>query len=162
MVHMVDGEGMDAGLPALSSTGRDVFFYGEPAGAAAGFAGAACECIARGGACDATRAVVSYRCLVVLPDHMHYVWTLPPGDDDYSNRWKAIKIRFVQALPRTERRSKVRIGKGERGIWQRRFWEHAIRDETDYVRHIDYVHWNPAKHGYVQRVTDWPYSSFHR
>jgi putative transposase len=99
---------------------------------------------------------------VVLPDHMHCVWTLPPGDDDYSNRWKAIKIRFVQALPRTERRSKVRIGKGERGIWQRRFWEHTIRDETDYARHIDYVHWNPAKHGYVQRVTDWPYSSFHR
>ena len=68
---------------------------------------------------------------VVLPDHMHCTWTSPPGDDDYSNRWKAIKIRFVQALPRIERRSKVRIAKGERGIWQRRFWEHTIRDETD-------------------------------
>lgn len=78
---------------------------------------------------------------------MHCVWTLPPGDDDFSNRWKAIKIRFVQALPRTERRSKVRIEKGERGVWQRRFWEHVIRDEVDYARHVDYVHWNPIKHG---------------
>lgn len=69
------------------------------------------------------------------------------GDDDFSNRWRAIKIRFVQALPRTERRSKVRIAKGERGVWQRRFWEHVIRDEADYARHVDYVHWNPMKHG---------------
>jgi putative transposase len=97
----------------------------------------------------------------VLPDHMHTVWTLPPGDDDYSNRWKAIKIRFVQKLPRTERRSKVRIAKGERGIWQRRFWEHTILDDHDYRQHIDYVHWNPMKHGLVQKIADWPYSSFH-
>lgn len=99
---------------------------------------------------------------VVLPDHMHCVWTLPPGDDDFSNRWKAIKIRFVQKTPAIERRSKVRTNKGERGIWQRRFWEHAIRDERDYANHIDYVHVNPLKHGYVTRVKDWPYSSFHR
>ncbi len=99
---------------------------------------------------------------VVLPDHMHCVWTLPPGDDDFSNRWKAIKIRFVQALPRTERRSKVRMAKGERGVWQRRFWEHVIRDEADYARHVDYVHWNPMKHGLVRRLVDWPHSSFHR
>ena len=71
-------------------------------------------------------------------------------------------IRFVRALPRTERRSKVRVAKGERGIWQRRFWEHTIRNETDYARHVDYVHWNPVKHGLVQQVVDWPYSSFHR
>jgi hypothetical protein len=83
------------------------------------------------------------------------VWTLPPGDDDFSNRWKAIKIRFVQAIPRTERRSKVRVAKGERAIWQRRFWEHAIRDETDYTKHIDYVHWNQMKHGLVRKVADW-------
>ena len=99
---------------------------------------------------------------VVLPDHMHTVWTLPPGDDDYSNRWKAIKIRFVQKLPRTERRSKVRIVKGERAIWQRRFWEYTIRDDDDYRHHIDYVHWNPLKHGLVQQAIDWPYSSLHR
>lgn len=99
---------------------------------------------------------------VVLPDHMHAVWTLPPGDDDFSNRWKSIKIRFVQKLPRTERRAKVRVDKGERGVWQRRFWEHVIRDDNDYARHIDYAHWNPMKHGLVNKVADWPYSSFHR
>ena len=99
---------------------------------------------------------------VVLPDHLHCVWTLPPGDDDFSTRWKIIKIRFVQALPRTESRSHVRIAKGERGIWQRRFWEHAIRDDNDYARHVDYCHGNPVKHGLVGRVNDWPYSSFHR
>ena len=99
---------------------------------------------------------------VVLPEHLHCVWTLPAGDDDYSNRWKAIKIRFVRAVPPTERRSKVRIAKGERGIWQRRFWEHTIRDDLDYARHVDSVHWNPMKHGLVRRVADWPYSSFHR
>lgn len=91
---------------------------------------------------------------VVLPDHMHCVWSLQPGDDAFSNRWKVIKIRFVQKIPRTERRSKVRMAKGERGIWQRRFWEHAIRDEADYALHVDYEHWNPVKHGLVKRVTD--------
>ncbi|MFH0343933.1 MAG: transposase [Chromatiales bacterium] len=99
---------------------------------------------------------------VVLPDHLHCVWTLPPGDEDFSNRWKAIKIRFVQALPRSERRSEVRMAKGERGVWQRRFWEHAIRNETDYARHIDYVHYNPVKHGLVKCVKEWPHSTFHR
>ncbi len=99
---------------------------------------------------------------VVLPDHMHCVWTLPLGDDDFSNRWKAIKIRFVRAIPTTERRSKVRIAKGERGVWQRRFWEHVIRNDYDYANHIDYCHWNPLKHGLVQRLADWPYSSFHQ
>ena len=99
---------------------------------------------------------------VVLPDHMHTVWTLPPGDDDFSNRWKSIKIRFVQKLPCTERRSSVRIAKGERGIWQRRFWEHAISNENDYMRHVDYVHWNPMKHDLVKQLKGWPYSNFHR
>jgi putative transposase len=99
---------------------------------------------------------------VVLPNHLHCVWTLPPGDNDFSNRWKGIKIRFVQSLPPTEQRSHIRIAKGERGIWQRRFWEHAIRDEEDYGRHVDYVHWNPVKHGLVNCVADWPYSTFHR
>jgi putative transposase len=99
---------------------------------------------------------------VVLPDHMHCVWTLPPGDDDFSNRWKAIKIRFAQSLPRTERRSNTRVSRGERGIWQRRFWEHVIRNDIDYTRHVDYIHWNPVKHGLVAGVADWPYSTFHR
>jgi putative transposase len=99
---------------------------------------------------------------VVLPDHLHAVWTLPPGDDDFTNRWRLIKQSFCKGLPPTERRSKVRIARGERGIWQRRFWEHAIRDEEDYVAHVDYCHINPVKHGYVQRVADWPHSTFHR
>ena len=99
---------------------------------------------------------------VVLPDHLHCIWTLPPGDDDFSNRWKAIKIRFVRTLPRSERRSMVRVAKGERGVWQRRFWEHFIRSDADYEAHMDYCHVNPLKHGHVQRVVDWPYSTFHQ
>ena len=99
---------------------------------------------------------------VVLPDHTHCIWTLPPGDDNYSARWKAIKIAFAKALPKTERLSAVRERKGERGIWQRRFWEHTIRDDSDYAAHVDYVHINPFKHGLVEQVCDWPYSSFHR
>ena len=99
---------------------------------------------------------------VVLPDHMHCIITLPEGDDDFSNRVKAMKIRFVRAIPATERRSRTRIAKGERGIWQRRFWEHAIRSDTDYAKHMDYVHFNPVRHGYVAAVRDWPYSTFHR
>ena len=98
---------------------------------------------------------------VVLPDHMHAVWTLPPGDGDYSGRWRAIKIAFTKALPATEFRSATRLARGERGIWQRRFWEHTIRDETDYAAHVDYVHINPVKHGLVSCLADWPYSSFH-
>ncbi len=99
---------------------------------------------------------------VVLPDHMHCIITLPPGDDDCSNRIKAIKIRFVRAMPPHERRSAVRVTKGERGIWQRRFWEHVVRDDEDYARHIDYIHYNPVKHGCASAVVAWPYSTFHR
>ncbi|MES2049859.1 MAG: transposase [Pseudomonadota bacterium] len=99
---------------------------------------------------------------VILPEHMHCIWTLPLGDTDYSARWKAIKIAFAKSLPNTEPLSKVRERKVERGIWQRRFWEHTIRDEQDYAAHVDYVHINPLKHGLVQQVKAWPYSSFHR
>jgi REP-associated tyrosine transposase len=99
---------------------------------------------------------------VVLPDHIHAVWTLPPGDADFSLRWRLIKSRFAQDIPKQEYRSDVRIARGERGIWQRRFWEHLIRDEADYARHIEYCCINPVKHGLVMRVRDWPHSSFHR
>jgi putative transposase len=99
---------------------------------------------------------------VVLPDHMHCVWTMPDGDSDYSTRWKNIKAAFSRALPTTEYRDTVRTRTGARGIWQRRFWEHTIRDEADYAAHLDYVHLNPYKHGMVAQVRDWPYSSFHR
>ncbi|BBL69448.1 REP-associated tyrosine transposase [Methylogaea oryzae] len=99
---------------------------------------------------------------VVLPEHLHCVWTLPPGDVDNANRWRIIKQQFSKALPVTERRSAVRIARGERGIWQRRFWDHVIRDDADYAAHIDYCHINPIKHGLVKHVADWPYSTFHR
>lgn len=100
--------------------------------------------------------------IVVLPDHLHCIWTLPEGDDDFSMRWRQIKAAFSRQLPKTERRSKSRLKKGERGIWQRRFWEHVIRGEDDYRRHVDYIHYNPVKHSYVKTVADWPHSSFHR
>ena len=99
---------------------------------------------------------------VVLPDHLHAVWTLPPGDANYALRWRLIKTRFSRAMPRTERRSDSREAKGERGIWQRRYWEHEIRDALDMQRHVDYIHINPVKHGYVARAADWPHSSIHR
>jgi putative transposase len=99
---------------------------------------------------------------VVLPEHMHWVITLPEGDDDFSNCIKAIKIRFVRAIPATERRTRVRAARGEPAIWQRRFWEHAIRSDSDYAHHLDYVHFNPVKHGYVTFARDWPYSTFNR
>ena len=99
---------------------------------------------------------------VVLPEHLHCVWTLPPGDADFSTRWRLIKSGFSRALPGTEYRSNRRQAAGERGIWQRRYWEHFIRDDTDYQRHVDYVHVNLLKHGHVRRVADWPYSTFHR
>ena len=99
---------------------------------------------------------------VVLPEHMHLMMTLPPGDTDFSNRIKSIKMRFNYAIPPTERRSDVRVENGERGIWQRRFWEHAIRDERDFERHLGYVHFNPVKHGHAASARDWPYSTFHQ
>jgi len=100
--------------------------------------------------------------IVVLPDHLHAVWSLPAGDSDFSTRWRLIKNRFARALPKQEALSAVRIARNERGIWQRRFWEHLIRDEADYARHVEYCYINPLKHGPVTRVCDWPYSSFHR
>jgi len=102
--------------------------------------------------------------IVVMPNHIHAVWTLPQGDADYSIRWRNIKSAFTQQIE-TEKRPAVsarRRHKKEQAIWQPRFWEHRIRDEMDYGRHIDYTHYNPVKHGYVQRPVDWPYSSIHR
>jgi putative transposase len=99
---------------------------------------------------------------VVLPDHMHLVLTLPSDTDDFSVRLRLIKLLFAKGLPRTERLSASRRKRHERCVWQRRFWEHAIRDERDYAHHVDYVHLNPLKHGYVSRVRDWPFSTFHR
>ncbi len=100
--------------------------------------------------------------IVVLPDHLHAIWTLPENDHDFATRWRLIKSGFSRVLPTGERISESRDSKGERGIWQRRYWEHTLRDERDLACHMDYIHFNPVKHGYVARVADWPYSSFHR
>ena len=100
--------------------------------------------------------------MVVLPDHLHALWTLPEGDRDYPTRWMLIKAGFSRQLSRGERRNASRLMKGERGIWQRRYWEHLIRDDRDYARHVDYIHFNPVRHGYVGRASDWLYSSIHR
>ena len=99
--------------------------------------------------------------IVVLPDHLHCIWTLPEGDSDYKTRWALIKAGFSRGIPPGESRSRSRVKRGERGIWQRRYWEHLIRDDRDFRHHVDYIHWNPVKHGWVSRVRDWPHSSFH-
>lgn len=100
--------------------------------------------------------------IVILPDHLHTIWTLPDGESDYSTRWKLIKgafSRFYSGL-KVKDVSESMIVKNEKGIWQRRFWEHAIRDEEDYNRHCDYIHYNPVKHGLVSSPIDWKHSSF--
>jgi putative transposase len=99
---------------------------------------------------------------VVLPDHLHAIWSLPPGDSDFSTRWRLIKNRFARAIPKLESLSAVSLARNERGIWQRRFWEHLIRDEVVYSRHVEYCYINPLKHGLVTCVSNWPHSSFHR
>lgn len=98
---------------------------------------------------------------VVLPDHMHCVWTLPEGDTDFGGRIGQIKAGFSRALPEGWLRSS-HIVRREKGIWQRRFWEHHVRDEQDFSACVQYCWINPVKHGLVQDVKDWPYSSWHR
>jgi putative transposase len=100
--------------------------------------------------------------ICVLPDHMHAIWSLPAGDADFPLRWNLIKSAFSRGLAHESLRTPSKIAKRERGLWQRRYWEHAIRDDADLARHVDYIHFNPVKHGYVSRVVDWPHSSFHR
>ncbi len=100
--------------------------------------------------------------IVILPEHLHCIWTLPGGDADFASRWGLIKSNFSRSIANTERRSDSRVKRGARGVWQRRYWEHLIRDEDEYCRHVDYIHWNPVKHGWAERVKDWPYSSFHQ
>ncbi len=99
---------------------------------------------------------------VVLPDHLHAIWTLPEGDCDFSTRWAPIKRLFSWQQPGGEVRSRSRIAKRERSVWQRRFWEHMIRNEADFRTHVDYVHFNPVKHGLVPHPSLWPYSTYHR
>jgi putative transposase len=98
--------------------------------------------------------------VMVLPDHLHIVMTLPDGDADFSNRLRLVKRRFTDSVAR-KGAAIPRHRNGEYALWQRRFWEHTIRDEADFERHVDYIHFNPLKHGLVTRVRDWPHSSFH-
>ena len=100
--------------------------------------------------------------MVVLPDHLHAVWTLPPGDADFSIRWRKLKARFTHWSGLSGPTSPSKVRKRESGLWQRRFWEHAIRDEADYAAHVGYCLWDPVKHGLVRQAEDWPYSSIHR
>ncbi|KTD35424.1 Transposase IS200 like protein [Legionella moravica] len=99
--------------------------------------------------------------IVVLPDHIHTVWKLPDNDFNYSLRWHQIKSNFTKSLIK-EHVKIIKDQRGEYSLWQRRFWEHRIRDESDLQSHIDYIHFNPVKHGYVTSAKEWPYSSFHR
>lgn len=103
---------------------------------------------------------------VLLPDHLHCIWTLPDGDSNFASRWAIIKRRVSKALGERltsgTRLSDSRHARHESGIWQRRYWEHLVRDEADFQRCLDYLHWNPVKHDHVTRVSDWPYSTFHR
>jgi len=100
--------------------------------------------------------------IVVLPDHLHCLWTLPEHDADYAGRWRLIKARFSRSIPPGECISPSRSRHGERGIWQRRYWEHLIRGDSDLERHLDYIHYNPVKHGHVVAPGDWPHSSFRK
>jgi putative transposase len=99
--------------------------------------------------------------IVVLPDHLHAILTLPPEDADFSGRWRRIKGHFSSYMI-ARAAVTARHANGRYALWQRRFWEHTIRDEGDFARHVDYIHFNPVKHGFVHQVRDWPYSSFHR
>ena len=122
------------------------------------------EIVALRAAVRRTRLLYPFRvdAWVVLPEHMHAVWTLPEGDAAFSRRWTLIKRWFSAAIPHGEARSVSRAAKGERAIWQRRFWEHTVRDAADFTRHVDDVHFNPVKHGLAAHPGDWPYSSFRR
>ncbi|MEM8731052.1 MAG: transposase [Pseudomonadota bacterium] len=98
---------------------------------------------------------------VVLPDHLHCIWALPPGDRDYPTRWRLIKSRFSRGLPLGPLRESHR-NRQERGIWQRQYWEHHIRNAADFEAHMQHIWMNPVKHGLVERPEEWPYSSVHR
>ncbi len=99
--------------------------------------------------------------IVIMPDHLHAIWTLPEGDADYSGRWRSIKSQFTRSVVKAGE-TLAKDKRGEYAFWQRRFWEHVIRDERDLQAHVDYIHFNPVKHGYVKQPVDWQWSSIHR
>jgi putative transposase len=116
---------------------------------------------------------VTVNAIVLLPDHLHTIWTMPPGDAEYPKRWGWIKKEFTkawltdtvdQAVPDNRERaiSSSRRRERRRGVWQPRYWEHTLKDENDFERHLDYIHWNPVKHSHSHCPHEWPHSSFHR
>lgn len=123
--------------------------------------------IALRNAIEDTRAMLPFEIDAwgLLPDHIHCIWTLPDNDSDFSTRWSRIKRLTTQAVRRDGAHGAPygsRAKRREGSLWQRRFWEHRIRNDADFQRHMDYLHWNPVKHGLVDQVADWPWSSFHR
>ncbi len=114
----------------------------------------------------AVRATRSFEidAIVILPDHLHCIWTLPADDADFSTRWRLIKTRFTKHCDRTLLSPPTTVNKNKKQplIWQNRYWEHLLRDPRDFESHVDYIHYNPCKHGLVEKPSDWLYSSFHR
>ncbi|MBI3773509.1 MAG: transposase [Gammaproteobacteria bacterium] len=102
--------------------------------------------------------------IVILPDHLHCIWTLPPGDADFATRWRLIKTWFTKHCDPASRMmpNRARVTKGQQAIWQHRYWEHALKNDADFSRHVEYIHFNPVKHGYVLSAIEWPHSSFRR
>ena len=100
--------------------------------------------------------------ICILPYHLHAIWQMPADNGDYALRWRMIKSQFSRNFSANEQRSNSKIKHREKGIWQRRYWEHQIRDDVDMQRHVDYIHYNPVKHGLVSKVKDWPHSTFHK
>ena len=101
---------------------------------------------------------------VLLPDHLHCVWTLPEGDNDFSMRWRQIKAWFTKGCRDEfkEKQTATQLERGEQTVWQRRYWEHQIRNDNDFIKHVEYIHYNPVKHGLVRSPLAWPHSTFHR
>ncbi|OYX26726.1 MAG: transposase [Rhodobacterales bacterium 32-66-7] len=120
------------------------------------------DCLRQAYRTTAVEQPIWCKAMVVLPDHLHAVWTLPPGDSDFSNRWRKIKARFSHASGLTGVQTASMVRKGELGLWQRRFWEHMIRDPDEERRAVTFVHADPVRHGLVQQITDWPFSTLHR
>ncbi|STX28479.1 Transposase and inactivated derivatives [Legionella beliardensis] len=107
-----------------------------------------------------TEQFFQIKAYVILPEHLHMIWQLPIGDSDYSQRWKKIKTLFAKSLHKSGL-PLIKTKHNEFCLWQRRFWEHTIKDEADFINHVNYIHYNPIKHGLVKSLHHWPYSSFH-
>jgi len=152
----------NARLSPQPRSGRKVFLHCKPGKPPVGPAGAGIETLRAYIRAVLLAAQFHTDAWVVLPDHMHCIWTLPEDDTDYSGRWRAIKKRFSKAMPNVELIRPEVFAREGRGIWQKRFWEHTIRDERNYSAHMDFVHFNAVKHGLVAHPAEWPYSTFHK